>query len=177
MTHYRTLYEIAADNYGLVTSAQAKEAGVSDKEMSAIAKRGRIQRVGRGVYRLTDYIPVENDIYAESVALVGEGAFLYGESVIAMHQLAATNPTRVFVATFKRVRRRLPEYIQVVVVKPPVRCVWYEGIASQSVCDAIDVCRGQLMSERLLDALHNARRQGLLIEEDYLRLTKELKDG
>ena len=165
MTHYRTLYEIAADNYGLVTSAQAKEAGVSDKEMSAIAKRGRIQRVGRGVYRLTDYIPVENDIYAESVALVGEGAFLYGESVIAMHQLAATNPTRVFVATFK------------LVVKPPVRCVWYEGIASQSVCDAIDVCRGQLMSERLLDALHNARRQGLLIEEDYLRLTKELKDG
>lgn len=78
MTHYRTLYEIAADNYGLITSAQAKEAGVSDKEMSAIAKRGRIQRVGRGVYRLTDYIPVENDIYAESVALVGEGLFSMG---------------------------------------------------------------------------------------------------
>ena len=176
MTHYRSLYEIAVDNYGLVTSAQAKEAGVSDKEMSAIAKRGRIQRIGRGVYRLTDYIPVENDIYAESVALVGEEAFLYGESVIAMHRLAATNPTRVFVATFKRVRRRLPEYIRVVALKAPARYVWYEGIASQSVCDAIDACKGQLMSERLLDALRNARRQGLLIEQDYLRLMKELED-
>ena len=50
--------------------------GISDKEMSAIAARGRIYRIGHGVYRVTDYIPVPNDTYADAVALVGPGAFL-----------------------------------------------------------------------------------------------------
>lgn len=57
VTHYQQLFDIAADNYGIVTSAQAKREGISDKEMSAIASRGRIRRLGRGVYKIVDYMP------------------------------------------------------------------------------------------------------------------------
>jgi hypothetical protein len=41
MTYYEDIYEVAVDNYGLITSTKAKELGISDKEMSALAKRGR----------------------------------------------------------------------------------------------------------------------------------------
>ena len=101
MTHYEQLYSIAADNYGIVTSAQAKGMGISDKEMSAIAARGRIRRLGRGVYKIVDYIPVENDPYAEAVALVGDGAYLYGESVLGLLHAFLYRPPSAFGGIFR----------------------------------------------------------------------------
>ena len=64
MTIYDDIYEIAADNYGLVTSAEAKGAGASDKELSRIAKDGRLTRIGYGVYRIKHWVPTELDPYA-----------------------------------------------------------------------------------------------------------------
>jgi predicted transcriptional regulator of viral defense system len=166
MTHYQQLFDIAADNYGIVTSAQAKREGISDKEMSAIASRGRIRRLGRGVYKIVDYIPVENDPYAEAVALVGLGAYLAGESVLAMLRLAPTNPTRVTVATPKRVRKRLPKHIRVEPAPEGVEPTEYDGIPSEPVTDAIRSCKGRLMPGRLRAAATEARRRGYLSEEE-----------
>lgn len=174
MTHYQQLFDIAADNYGIVTSRQAKEEGISDKEMSAIASRGRIRRLGRGVYKIVDYIPVENDPYAEAVALVGEEAYLFGESVLAMLHLAPTNPTRIFVASPKRVRRKLPAHIRVVAAPAGVEPASYEGIAAEPVADAIRSCQGRMMPERLQQAASEARRQGYLPEGEYGQLQEEI---
>lgn len=43
---------------------------------------------------------------------MGADAYLYGESVLAMFSLCPTNPTKVFVATPKRVRRKLSEAVE-----------------------------------------------------------------
>jgi predicted transcriptional regulator of viral defense system len=174
MTHYEQLYEMAADNYGIVTSAQAKREGISDKEMSAIASRGRIRRLGRGVYKIVDYIPVENDPYAEAVALVGEEAFLFGESVLAMLHLAPTNPTRIFVASPKRVRRSLPENIRVMTAPRGQEATDYEGVPCQSVPDAIRSCGGRIMSSRLRDATREASRQGYIDGDEERSLLEKL---
>ena len=42
----------AADDYGLVTTAEARALGVSDAEVVQYAARGRLERVARGVYRV-----------------------------------------------------------------------------------------------------------------------------
>lgn len=174
MTHYQQLFEMAADNYGIVTSAEAKRAGISDKEMSAIAARGRIRRLGRGVYKIADYIPVENDPYAEAVALVGPGAYLAGESVLAMLGLAPTNPTRITVATPRRVRRSLPRHIRVEPAPAGVEPAAYDGIPSEPVADSIRSCEGRMMPDRLQGAAREARRQGYITEEDERALLDEL---
>ena len=166
MTHYQQLFDIAADNYGIVTSAQAKREGISDKEMSAIASRGRISRLGRGVYKIVDYIPVENDSYAEAVALAGLGSYLLREPVLAMLRLAPTNPTRIWVATSRRVRKALPSHIRVEPAPAGVEPTEYDGIPSEPVADAIRSCKGRLMPERLRDAVAEARRQGYVTEEE-----------
>jgi predicted transcriptional regulator of viral defense system len=173
MTYYEDIYEVAADNYGLITSAEAKELGISDKEMSALAKRGRLIRLGYGIYKLTHYTPTPYDAYAEVVALVGPCAYLYGESVIAMLGLAPTNPARIFVATPARVRRTLPGYI--IVVNTEDEITHYEGIPSQNVADAIKACRKTMMPKRLKEAAEEARRQGYINEAQKLELLEEVE--
>lgn len=175
MTYYDDIYEVAVDNYGLITSAEAKELGVSDQVMSMLAKRGRLEKRGHGVYKLTRYVPTPYDAYAEAVALVGPRAYLYGESVIAMLELAPTNPSRVFVATPKRTRKKLPGYIML--VKADDEVAHYEGIPSQSVHDAIRACRRTMMPERLGSAVREAERQGYITDEQARELFKELRQS
>lgn len=175
MTHYEMLYDIAADNYGIVTAREAKAEGISDKEMSAITSRGRMRRLGYGVYKIVDYIPVENDCYAEAVTLVGEGAYLFGESVLGMLKLAPVNPTRILVGSPRRVRKTLPKHIRIIRPSREIAPTDYEGIASESVADAIRSSQGHLMDDRLRAAAAEARRQGYLDHEEETRLIKEIE--
>ena len=170
MTNYEKIYDIAADNYGLITSAQAKASGVSDKEMCAIAKRGRIERIGYGVYKIKDYIPVKNDPYAEAVALVGVDAFLCGESVLGMLELMPYNPNYIYVATPKRVRRQLPKNIRLTHVDALSDTTAYEGIPSQRVFNAIFSCFGTVETYRLSQAVKEARRQGFISVNEQRQL-------
>lgn len=174
MAIYDDIYVIAADNYGIVTSEQAKGVGASDKELSRIAKDGRLTRIGYGVYRIKHWVPTGYDAYADSVALVGPGAYLYGESVIAMHELAPTNPARVYVATPNRVRKSLPASIKVVKRRGCGDTTKYEGIPSQTIPAAIRSCRTTMMTSRLADATRRARELGLIGAGEEIELLKEL---
>lgn len=174
MTKFDDIYETAADNYGIVTAAEAADEGAATSEVSRWVRAGWLDKVGRGVYRLTRYVPTPYDSYAAAVALVGPGSYLYGESVLAMHGLAPTNPKRILVAIPKRVRKRLPDGIEVVRVPAGATVTAYEGIPSQSVQDAILACKGKLMGERLRQAVGNAQRDGLITKAQHDELMEEL---
>lgn len=173
MTHFDSIYEIAADNYGLITTAQAESVGATRSELARWTKLGKLDRRGRGVYRIMQWVPTEYDRFAEAVALVGEGAFLAGDAVLSMHGLALVNPSKVTVATPNRVRKSLPEWISVVSSEGATHKS-YEGIPSQSVSDALLACKGRVMLERLLDAAREAKGRGLVRESEYKNLRKEL---
>jgi len=160
MTYFDDIYELAVDNYGIITSAEARELEISDKEMNSLTKRGRLTRRGHGVDKLARYVPTPNDAYAEAVALVGPKANLFGESVLDMLGLAPTNPARVFVATPVRMRKKLPEHI--VVVKANDNVNHYEGIRSQNLVDAVLACKRTMMPERLVEATNEASKQGFI---------------
>lgn len=173
MAHFDDMYELAADNYGLITSAEAKSLGVAKSELNRWVGMGRLLKRGQGVYKLVRYVPTEYDRYAEAVALVGDGSFLFGEAVLAMHGLALANPRRISVGTTKRVRRELPEWVQPVTVSGKT-VTSYEGIPSQSLAEAILECRGMVMGERLKSAVEDARREGLITKDEFEHLRKEL---
>ena len=173
MAHFDDIYELAADNYGLITSAEAKNLGVAKSELNRWVGMGRLLKRGQGVYKLVRYVPTEYDRYAEAVALVGDGSFLFGEAVLAMHGLALANPRHISVGTTKRVRRELPEWVQPVTVSGRT-VTSYEGIPSQSLAEAILECRGIVMGERLKSAVEDARREGLITKDEFEHLRKEL---
>ena len=105
MSKIENIYEIVTDNHGLITSARAREVEISSNELVRYAKRGRIAKVGHGLYQLEQWVPGPNDAHAWAVMSVGPDALLYGESVIALPDLTPTNPTRTFVAAPRRTRR------------------------------------------------------------------------
>jgi len=175
MAYYDDIYEDAVDNNGLITTARARALGVPKDDLIKMARRGKLIRVGYGVYRLTHYVPTELDRYAEAAALVGKDAYIYGESVLAMFDLALVNPRKVKIATPARVRKKLPPYVAVVPAKAGTEVTRYDGVPSQSVADAFRTCRTTVMTERLLPAIEDARIQGLVSENEAKELTKEIK--
>lgn len=135
---------------------------------------GRLERRGQGVYKLARWVPTPYDPYAEALALVGDGSYLHGESVLAMHGLALVDPRTVQVATPKRVRRSLPPWVVAVPANEDGKTTFYEGIRSQRVADAIRECRKSVLPERLADVAKQARREGLVTAEEYDEQQREL---
>ncbi|WP_406047062.1 type IV toxin-antitoxin system AbiEi family antitoxin domain-containing protein [Kribbella sp. NBC_00889] len=69
------LGSIAERRWGLVTTAQAEDAGVSRKQLSRMASAGAIERVAQGVYRMAGAPPQDHEaIYATWLALGGATA-------------------------------------------------------------------------------------------------------
>lgn len=173
MRHFEKLYDITADNYGVITAAEAREAGIAGAELTRWTRSGRLERVGHGVYRLAHWVPTGKERYAEALALVGPGSVLWGESVLALLGLAYVNPPRVLVAPDRRVRRDLPAWVGLA-DKPVSRMAPYEGIACQELSEAIRACRGRVLTERLRQAEREAWDERLIAREDHERLEEEL---
>lgn len=174
MTHFDDIYEIAADGYGIVTASQARESGVTTGEMTRWCNDGRLIRRGHGVYKLARWVPTPYDSFAEAVALVGDGAYLWGDAVLSLHDLALVDPVTVTVATPRRVRRRLPAWVRMTPAPKGYSPTFYEGIPSQSVADALRACNGSVMPDRLLEAADEARDKGLVAKKEYRALKEEL---
>lgn len=69
------LGSIAERRWGLVTTAQAEDAGISRKQLSRMASSGAIERVTQGVYRMAGAPPQGHEaIYATWLALGGATA-------------------------------------------------------------------------------------------------------
>ena len=90
-----------------------------------------------------------------------------------MHNLALVNPAKVFVATHVRKRRQLPDWIKVVRPTREVRREDFNGIRCQGVADAIRTCSSALMHDRLVSAIIDAKRRGLIDHKDAQELEKE----
>lgn len=69
------LGSIAERRWGLVTTAQAEDAGVRRKQLARMASAGAIERVAQGVYRMAGAPPQDHEaIYATWLALGGATA-------------------------------------------------------------------------------------------------------
>lgn len=174
MPHFDDIYKIAADEHGIVTAAQARELDVTTGEIARWCNNGRLIRRGHGVYKLAHWVPTPYDPFAEAVALVGNGAYLWGDAVLSMHNLALVDPAAVAVATPRRVRRKLPTWVRLVSAPQDAITTFYEGIPSQSVADALRACQDSVMPERLLKAADEARNKGLITEREHKVLKEEL---
>jgi predicted transcriptional regulator of viral defense system len=157
------LYALAADHLGYVTTDMAGDIGVPAVEVRKIAARGGLTNVARGLYRVDGIDGGDRAPFAEAVYRVGAEAHLHGESVLAFHDLALVNPTRIKVATTRRVRRQLPDHIQLVhATVEPGELTEYDGVPSATVERAIRDSIGSVMSERLIEATRRAADEGLI---------------
>lgn len=177
MTYRRQLWEFALDNYGYVTTQDARDLGVPPGELAKLAARSGLRSVSYGIYRFDDAPYSSRDQYFEAVLRVGAGAYLTRDAVLAMHDLALVNPRGIRVGLPRRTEARLPGWIEVVREQIPEQDLTnYERIPSVTVARALVDCRGIVMRERLLEALDDAVRQGLVRRRDRDRVESAINE-
>ena len=103
----------------------------------------------------------------------GGGAIVWGESVLAMHDLALVIPPVIEVATDRRVRRTLPPWSKLVHRKGG-EIAYYQGIPCQPLADAIRTCKGVVMVGRRVEGVRKAERNGEFRLGEAEQLLKEI---
>jgi predicted transcriptional regulator of viral defense system len=103
---HERLYRIAERQGGYFSAQQAAEAGFAWQRLSYHAKTGLIQRVSRGIYRLTRFpsSPFE-DLFVAWLR-TGPSAAISHESALAVYELSDVLPGEIHVTVPRTASRR-----------------------------------------------------------------------
>ena len=175
MKLFENIRGVAGGNFGLVTAAEARKLGVGSFQLARWVKMGWLEHSARGVYRLSDYPPSPYDYYAIAVEEVGADAMLYGESVLGMLELTATNPEKIRVGTVnQRFRKRVSDGVVVYRMPMDSKPELYEGVRCQPLVEAILASRDSVVPSRCIEAAENAFRKGYILRSEFQMLRKEI---
>ncbi|WP_440712145.1 type IV toxin-antitoxin system AbiEi family antitoxin domain-containing protein [Gordonia sp. FQ] len=168
MGYRHDLWEIAASRNGVVTVADAEDAGVPAVELRKLAARGALLAYGKGVYTHRDVPTTPFTEPTIAVALAGEGAFLHRESVLDLLRIGQFNPPKIRVGTRRRVRRVLPEWMDLeyrsdVSDEDLAR---YDGIPATTVRRALADMRSRMPPDRWELLADEALRRDLIADQD-----------
>lgn len=95
MAIWDRLVELAAEQHGYVTTRDARDIGIDPVQLRLLTARGRLDRAGRGVYRVPVLPRGEHDDLAAAVSwTLGRGVISH-ESALALHGIADVNPSRI----------------------------------------------------------------------------------
>ena len=178
MRHWDRIQGLAVGQFGIITTAEASRLGVPPTEMYRWFKRGWLQKVGYGVYRLASFpsLGAISDM-AAILAEVGEGSYLYGESVLSIMRLCPTRPYMAFVASPARIRKKVPHGVIVVKGKKGYAPFYHDGLPCQRPDDAIRSCKHKVDDQRLMEAVDEAERQGIFTVSEADGLRREVTNA
>lgn len=176
---YRSIYDMAADQLGYFTAAQARTAGIEPMTVVMMARRGTAERVARGVYRLVHFPLSANALYMEATLWpVGARGVVSHESALALHELSDASPARVHITVPRdfRVRRAVPAYLCVHnAALEPGEVELVDGIPITTPERTIRDCHAAHLGPRLVrQAIDDGARTGLLAPRTADALRREL---
>jgi predicted transcriptional regulator of viral defense system len=177
------LYELAEEQAGYFTAAQARAAGLHQVRLVQLAQQGDLDRVSRGVYRYTRFPVSRLGHYMEAVLwpqvrrpeVVG---VVSHQSALALHGLSDVSPARVHVTvpTAVRIRRALPRGLVLHYTDlPPEDVERVEGVPVTTPARSIrDAHATHLGNDLVAQAIADGRRSGALSMAVASRLQREL---
>jgi predicted transcriptional regulator of viral defense system len=183
-SRYDKLVTLAEENDGLFTSVQARDAGFSDSVLVRMAQRGKIERTGRGVYRIP-YVPLNRfSQYREAVLWVRAHrgpiqVALSHETALVVYGISDANPASIHltVPNSARLRRECPGAIVIHhadLAADEVTIV--EGLPVTTVARTID---DLLQSGGRIDlgkqAIADARKEGFISADEAQRLRGRIR--
>lgn len=180
VTKLERLREVALDQHGFVTTAQALEEGVSYAELSTMVARGRIERAAHGVYRVPQVPVTEHDQYQLAVLWTGvPEACLSHDTALDAWDITDINPDRIHisVARHRRLRRAGGErYVIHYEDLSPDQMTWWQGIRAVTAPRAIaqGIASG-VPTYLIRQALDRAGRTSMLPTAEREDLTAELE--
>ena len=177
------LYELAEDQAGYFTAAQARAAGLHQVRLVQLAQQGDVERVSRGVYRFTRFPVSRLGHYMEAVLwpqvrrpeIVG---VVSHQSALALHELSDVSPARVHVTVpaAVRIRRDVPKGLVIHYADLTQKDVErVEGVPVTTPARSIrDAHASDLGNALVAQAIADGRRSGALSMAVADRLQREL---
>jgi len=171
MTVRTDLWDVAVEQYGYVTTQDARNLGVAPSELTKLAARGALEHVSQGVYRFPQWPVGTNDHLMEAVLWTRDPrAALSHDTALDLYELSKINPDKTHVTIPRRDKKlRRAETPPALVVHyqdlNESQIGWWEQIPIVTVATAIDQCiASQVRLDLVLQAIDTARRQGRIDE-------------
>ena len=171
------LIEVAKYQKGYVASYQVE---VSNQLLRHHEQAGRIERVLRGVYRLTQYPTEEDEQLLIAYLWSKEQGTISHESALAIHDLSDVLPKKVHLTLPEeqsRVRRKMPEWLELHFADiSEDEKQWYDVVpVTQPVRTLVDVAADRLEPELLRQAVEDAKKKRLVAEDFEWELITRLQ--
>ena len=177
------LLALAEENDGLVTASQARAVGIVDSVLARMTRRGKLERVARGVYRIPYYPSDRLSHYREAILWVRashgpESVALSHETALGVYGISDVNPARVHLTIPKNARllRRKPKWI--VIHRgdlPPSEVTTHEALPVTTVAKSVlDVMEVTGRSGVARQSIKDARKEGFISAAELNRLTRRL---
>jgi predicted transcriptional regulator of viral defense system len=177
-SRYKQLAERAADNYGYLTGQDARELGVPIGTLNALARRGQLDRIEHGIYRVPLIPPSRLDQYKLATLWPGGRGLISHESALDLYSISDVNPAKLHIAVPRtyRTHRKIPAlYVLHSDEVANVDRSSVEGIAVVSVSKAIRQVHEQHLRLTLVEqAIDDAEREGWLHRREAGELRREL---
>jgi len=160
------LYDIAEQQAGYFTAAQAKQSGFSQPQLTYHVRSGRLVRVKWGVYRLALFPSSSHEDLYVAWLEAGPKAVISHESALALYDLSDVLPGRIHLIIPRSASRRRVGLALHTSQLDPADVTTIAGLPVTSVSRTIvDVAVSGLADELVIQAVHEALRKGLTSHE------------
>lgn len=167
---FEELFEVAAGQFGFVTSEDAHELGGQDGVLVDMERAGHLDRVARGLYRFRSYPTDPRDELMAATLWPRRLGVISHDSALDLWELCDVNPARIHVTVPKtaRLRRRVPPSYEVHERELELdECSNVDGIRVVTPLRAILDGIERHLDRRLVNqAIDTATRRGLLLPEE-----------
>jgi predicted transcriptional regulator of viral defense system len=152
---------IAVDHGGYIPTRAARELGLAPARLVTLARRGGLERIGHGLYRIPGYPIDRHDDLIRAVLWTNERGAISHETALGLYELADVNPIAIDVTVEReyRIERaggeryrvhhadldqqtiRVHDGVRVVDVATAIRGAIVQGVGTSLIFDAIDRAR------------------------------------
>lgn len=179
MTAYDRVLEVAVDNHGYLTVADAVTAGIDPVALRKLAAGGRLERAAHGVYRVPVLASGPHAPYAEAVAWTRGRGVISHESALDLLDLCDVNPPLIHVTVPRDYapRRRGGDLYRVWRrTVDPAAVTHVDGLPVVRAANAIRDCLAYgTDTQLLLQACDTGRREGYLTDEQIQFLQAQIQ--
>lgn len=180
MSVFERVVEVAVDNHGLITVADAADAGIDPSGLRKLAAAGRLEHFAHGIYRLPVLASGPNAAYAGAVAWAKGRGVISHESALDLLGLADVNPSMIHLTVPRDYapRRRGGELYRVWRRSlPPSSLTHFDGVPVVRAAQTIRDCLVYGTDARLLmQACEAGVREGFLTPAETETLGMMIKD-
>jgi predicted transcriptional regulator of viral defense system len=175
---FQLLFDVAARQYGYVTSEDVRELGGSRQVLVDMERHGHLERRGHGLYRFTLFPPGPHDDLMEATLWPRRLGVISHDSALDLWDLCDVNPSRIHLTVPKsaRIRRKTPPLYRIYERDLSADDVGVEEgipvvVPRRAILDGIE----RHLDRRLIDqAIDTARGRGSLVGDEIEAIEEAL---